>query len=288
MRWGVAVALALAPAAPAHAAPRDGERRLAWDERRPRFRPVEYVVTGIAGPIAIAEYLTVPPQRQPHWVGGILFDDAARDALRLRTVDGLRVASGVADGVGVSLVLMTAALDSAIVPLARGSFDVALQTSLMNAESFALGSILTFTLYDTVGRARPAYVDCQRGTAVGGCGGTMTASFPSGHIHEAFTAAGLSCAHHLYGHVYGSRVADVFACTRDLSLATVEALLRVMGERHWMSDVIAGGAIGFAFGFGLPVLLHYAHWSRPRAPAILAPAPLVGPGVAGLSVRGAF
>ena len=257
---------------------------LRWDETRPRFRPIEYVVTGVATPIAIAEYFAVSPASEPKWVGGILFDDAVRDALRLRSPAGLRAAWALADGMGVSLVLIVGVLDSIVIPIARGSVDVAWQTSMMNGQSFALGSLLTFTLYDTIGRARPSYADCQRGTITYGCGGSMFASFPSGHIHEAFTAAGLSCAHHLWGRIYGNRIADVFACTRDLVLGTTEAFLRVMGDRHWASDVIVGSAIGFGFGFGLPTLLHYVRWNRP---ANLTPAAMLGP-VTGLSVRGTF
>src|ERR1700690_1066065 len=53
---------------------------LHWNEDWPRFRPVEYVVTGVVGPAAIAEYIVLPAQRQPHWTGGVLFDDAIRSA----------------------------------------------------------------------------------------------------------------------------------------------------------------------------------------------------------------
>jgi len=227
-----------------------------------RFHPAEYVVTGIAAPIAIAEYFVAKPQESPHWVGGILFDDAARDGLRLRSFKDAERAWKMADTFGVTLVLIVGGLDSVIIPLARGDVDVAWQTSLMNGESFALGSLLTFTLYDTIGRARPGYAECRNETLTIGCGGTMTASFPSGHAHEAFTAAGLSCAHHLYGHLYQNRIADIFACTRDIGLATTEAVLRIMGDRHWASDVIVGSALGFGFGFALPVMLHYVKWTR--------------------------
>ena len=34
-----------------------------------------------------------------------------------------------------------------------------------------------------------------------------------------------------------------------------------MADRHWVSDVLTGGAIGFFTGYGLPMLLHY--WKRP-------------------------
>jgi membrane-associated phospholipid phosphatase len=261
----------------AHAEP------LHWDERRPRFRTIEYIVTGVLGPVAIGEYFFVPAQKEAHWVGGILFDDAARDALRLRSPRALQTSWAVADGMGVTLIGLSIGLDSIIVPLARGSPGVAWQLLMMDAESFTLSSIVVTTLYDTVGRARPAYEDCKNGASTIACTGTMTASFPSGHINEAFTAAGLSCAHHLWAHVYGNRFADIFACSRDLGLATTEALLRVMGERHWMSDVVVGSAVGFAFGFGLPTLLHYTRWGR-RVSLV----PMAGPQQAGVIMGGVW
>ena len=249
---------------------------LYWHEEWRRFHPVEYVATGILGPLAIAEYFYLPPQQQPHWVGGILFDDAVRDALRLRSPSALHASWAMADTAGVTLVAISVGLDSVIVPLLRGSPDVAWQLTLMDAEAFSLSSLVAITLYDTVGRARPSYEDCQRNpSAAMGCNTSPDASFPSGHINEAFTAAGLSCAHHMYAHVYGSRLADAFACARDLTLATTEGVLRIMGDRHWTTDVIVGSMIGFSFGFGLPTLLHYVRWKRTPV-KVVSLAPLVG------------
>ena len=263
-------------------APRRG---LHWDERRPRFRPAEYVVTTAVAPLSMGAYFAFPDQAQPHWTGGVLFDDAVRDALRMRTPSGLRATWALADGTGVLLVSLSVGLDSIIVPLLRGSSDVAWQLLAMDAESFTVSSLLAIGLYDSIGRARPFYADCQRNDGSVPsieCNGSSTASFPSGHINEAFTAAGLSCAHHLFQHVYGNRIADDFACARDLALATTEGFLRVMGDRHYVSDVFIGSGIGFLFGFAMPVLLHYVKWNKP------VPLPIVGPDRAGLFLGGTF
>ncbi len=267
--------------------PKPRQRKLRWDPERPRFHPVEYVLTGIVGPLAIAEYFYMPSQQQAHWVGGVLFDDAVRDALRLRTPGAQRASWAMADTVGVSLVAITIGLDSLIVPLVQGSFDVALQLTLMDAEAFSFSSILAITLYDTVGRARPNYEDCQKNPSQPTCYGTSYASFPSGHINEAFTAAGLSCAHHLFAHVYQSAIADAFGCARDLTLATTEGLLRIMGDRHWATDVLVGGAIGFGFGFGMSSLLHYVKWKRHPAVKAVTLTPMVGSQV-GVLALGSF
>lgn len=246
----------------ARAAQASDDSSLAWNVEWPQFRPIEFMVTGIAGPTAIAMYYLVKPQQNPNWIGGVLFDDDVRDALRLRSPEGLKTVRFLADAVDVTLVALAVGVDSIAVPLIRGNLDLAMQLSLMDAESFALSSILTIGLYDSVGRARPSYVDCQGGSSDVQCRTSPTASFPSGHVNEAFTAAGLSCAHHTHLPIYGTRLADALACARDLTLATTDAVLRIMGDRHYLTDVLAGGGIGFAFGYGLPVVLHYASGGR--------------------------
>ncbi|HEX4513092.1 MAG TPA: phosphatase PAP2 family protein [Polyangiaceae bacterium] len=262
------------------------KKKLHWEEGRRRFTIPEYIATGILGPLAVAEYFVVQPQVPPHWTGGILFDDALRNAIRLRDPRALSASWAMADTVGTMLVLVNVALDSVIIPLARKSPDVAWQLLMMDAESYTLSSLVAISAYDTIGRARPPYVDCQKSTGSvpsSECYGSLTASFPSGHTALGFNAAGLSCAHHLFQHVYGNRAADVFGCVRDLTLATTEAVLRMMGDRHYFSDVIAGSLIGFSSGFALPTLLHYAKWKH-RIVAL----PMAGPHQAGVSFGGAF
>ena len=263
------------------------EKKLHWDESWPRFRTSEYVLTAVAGPTAIAMYWFLPDQSTPHWVGGILFDDDVRNALRLHSPQDLRTVRVLADAVDVTLVVTVVGIDSFALPLLRGSTDVAWQLTVMNAEAFSLSSILTFSLYDTVGRARPSYEDCQHdGTVDAQCTSSPTASFPSGHVNEAFTAAGLSCAHHAFVPLYGSRFWDGLACARDLTLATTDGVLRIMGDRHYLTDVLAGGAIGFTFGFGVPTLLHYTAGSR-RPLTALSFAPMPAPRL-GIVASGEF
>jgi hypothetical protein len=51
-----------------------------------------------------------------------------------------------ADVVGVSVTVLAVGVDSFLVPLFRGSHDVALQLTLMGLESYSLSSILSITL----------------------------------------------------------------------------------------------------------------------------------------------
>jgi len=265
--------------------PADGG--LQWNPEWPKFQPVEFVVTGVLGPVAMAMYVYLPPQRQPHWIGGILFDDAVRDALRERSLPGLRAVRTASDVAGTTIVVLAVGVDSFVVPLVRGSTSVAIQLPLMDFEAFALSSIVTFSMYDSIGRARPSYLDCQRNPAFDpACDISPTASFPSGHTDEAFTSAGLSCAHHLNLPLYGGGPLDALACARDLTLATADGVLRIMGDRHYATDMLSGGAIGFAFGYGLPTLLHYAH-GRGRMFADWSLTPMYGARL-GMAVTGSL
>src|SRR6185369_8075255 len=87
--------------------------------------------------------------------------------------------------------------------------------------------------------------------------GKKFAGFPSGHAVSAFTAAGLSCVHHAHLPLYGGGLPDALACAAALTVASGVGVVRIMGDRHYVSDVIVGAAIGFLVGFGLPSLLHY-------------------------------
>jgi membrane-associated phospholipid phosphatase len=272
--FAAALLLLLVPVcARADSPPEDGLR---WDEDRPRFRPFEYPTTALVGGAAIAMYFEVPAQREPRFVGGILFDDAVRNALRVHSPAALRTVWAASDAVDVSLVVLVFGLDSLAVPILRGSSDVALQLGLMDAEAYAFSSVLTIGLYDSVGRARPSYEDCQRNPSFVGCNISPTASFPSGHTNEAFTAAGVSCANHGFVSIYGSRFWDGLACARDVVLAASDGVLRIIGDRHYATDVLAGAAIGFSFGYGMPTLLHYAARSSSRPPIGWTLSPMTG------------
>ena len=272
---GASVSAAEPPAEPLH-----------WDEDKPKFRPIEYVATAVVGSAAIAMYFLLPPQPQPHWVGGILFDNAVRDALRVHSPSALRTVWALSDGVDVGLAALVVGVDSLALPMVRGSPEVAQQLGLMDAEAYAFSSVVGISLYDSVGRARPSYEDCQRDPSFVGCNISPTASFPSGHTVEAFTAAGLSCANHSFVPIYDSRLWDTLACGRDIALATSEGLLRIIGDRHYATDVLAASVIGFGFGYATPTLLHYIV-PRRSVGVRWTLAPMLGSGP-GLSVAGMF
>jgi membrane-associated phospholipid phosphatase len=135
---------------------------------------------------------------------------------------------------------------------------VAGQLSALDAEALSFSSLFSTLIFKATARARPSYAECQRDPSFDPlCGTRSNESFPSGHANLAFTAAGLSCAHHLHLALYGERAADVLACAGTLTLAAATGTLRVLGDRHHATDVWFGALLGFAVGYGMPTLLHY-------------------------------
>jgi membrane-associated phospholipid phosphatase len=235
--------------------------RLEWDPRWHRFRVVEYVATAATGIAALGVFEFVSPSDHPKWVGPILFDEPIRNALRLRTRAGLQDAATIS-GYAAMFTPIQSLFDSLVLPTAAGNLDLAWQLGLMDTEAYSLSGLVTASLYDTTGRARPDYADCKAGTSVNPlCNAGPYASFPSGHTTVAMTGAGLMCAHHGELPLYGGGAADIAACVEGLTVATGVGVLRMMADRHYASDVLTGGAIGFFSGYALPRLLHY--WKRP-------------------------
>jgi membrane-associated phospholipid phosphatase len=247
-----------AAASPACTAATTHERdhRLVWNEAWPRFRPIGYVVTSASVLSAVAVTLFLHPTK-PHWTGGVLFDDAARDTLRARDPgvrDAIRLASDITL---ITTVAQDLLIDGALIPLADGSPDVAAQLSLMNTTALSL-NILVTTVLKAVGRERPLIADCRKNPNFDPlCNSQAYESFPSAHSGTAFTAAGLTCVHHAYLPIYGSGAGDSAACIGSLTLATATGLFRVVGDRHYASDVLVGAAIGFSIGYIYPWLMHY-------------------------------
>ncbi|HEX7664588.1 MAG TPA: phosphatase PAP2 family protein [Polyangiaceae bacterium] len=200
----------------------------------------------------------------PKWDGPILFDEPLRNAIRLRSPDALTTTRTISNVTAFVPVVQEVVFDSLFLPLVDRNLDVAWQMSMMNAQSYGLTSLVIISLYNTVGRTRPSYRECQAGKSDDPlCDTGQYADFPSGHTATAMTAAGLMCAHHAHLPLYGGGALDDAACIEGVTLGLGTAVLRLMGDRHYFSDVFVGGAFGFLSGWGLPTLLHYTKWTKP-------------------------
>jgi membrane-associated phospholipid phosphatase len=241
--------------------PSPSRHRLEWDPRWHRFRAVEYVSTAATGAGAIAFLVFVPSSDHAKWTGPILFDTAVRDTLRLHTRSGIQTALDASFYLA-AITPVQSLFDSIVLPAIDRNPDLLWQLAMMDAQAYALSGLVTAGLYDTTGRARPSYADCKAGTSVDPlCNAGKYASFPSGHMSQAMTGAGLICAHHGALPLYGGGAWDIAACVEGLTVAASVGVLRMMADRHYATDVMTGGAIGFFSGYALPMLLHY--WKRP-------------------------
>ena len=150
-------------------------------------------------------------------------------ALRCR-VPVLDLVVGILNPIGSGITLLIAC--AALAVLARRLRRLWLQDAAwLAALAFVSAGAVEFTLKHLVGRPRP---DAAMATA-GLLGPSFAAdidSFPSGHATSVFAVAAVFATYYprLRWPLYG--------------LATAIALGRVYLERHYLSDIIAGAALG--------------------------------------------
>lgn len=252
----------------------------------PRYRPFGWwdaasALTLFA--IYLPLELGVETPDDPNWRGPTLFDRPLRNALVAESRQGLQTAHDVSDVLWWFSSAFPIA-DAVLTPLFgdRGNLHVAARLTAINLHAMALNGVVSRLGHVTVGRERPDVPPCNQDEEYSwGCNRGPNNSFPSGHTSAAMTGAGLTCAHHTELPLYGSLVADLAACLTVSATATTGAVLRIVADRHYATDVLAGAALGWVAGFALPKLLHYRFFSkRPVARSAGMPSPLVTPFVA--------
>lgn len=175
------------------------------------------------------------------------FDERARTALVWRDPGRAAIASDVfANGV-----LPVAAVAHAIVVAwGDGGARQAGEDLLVVSEAVLLSVDLNQAVKSGVGRIRPS------AWAEGRLEGTASnRSFYSGHTALAFS---LASAAGTVATIRGYRSAP-WVWVIGMSLAAGVGYLRVGADAHWVTDVLAGAALGGAVGFAVPWTLH-----RPR------------------------
>lgn len=112
--------------------------------------------------------------------------------------------------------------------------DTTAEIGLDMAEASVLGALSATVLKVAAGRARPNETSSRSSWRDGGD------SFPSGHVTIAFAAA----------EVFADRLPREQWGWRALAygLAGVTAYARLDGNVHWLSDTVAGAALGIATG----------------------------------------
>ncbi|WP_276373946.1 phosphatase PAP2 family protein [Chryseolinea sp. H1M3-3] len=120
----------------------------------------------------------------------------------------------------------------------EGKNDFANRTAILIKSELMLG-MLTFSLKRITAVPRP---DTKELT-----------SFPSGHTAQAFATATFLAKE--YGHK------SVWYSIGAYTLATGIGTMRVMNNRHWMSDVLVGAGIGI-LSTNLAYLTHQYRWGK--------------------------
>jgi membrane-associated phospholipid phosphatase len=266
---------------------------LRWDPAWTHANVWDYSLTAVGLTTLGLETVFLQNKQEPvRWNAPILFDEAMRDVFRGSTQevrDDAATASWVLWYVEVGYPL---AVD---VPHAwiRYGRDVAWDLFWQYATAISLASAVDFAMRDIVARLRPRDSACLAQGRTD-CLDTpeSTRSFPSGHVAETSTATALICTQHLSLHLYGEPW-DAVTCGAAIATDATVGALRLMTDNHYMSDVLAGGALGFLFGWGVPVLMHLhghvAARDASQGPSVLVvPVPLVLSGGAGLGVAGVF
>jgi membrane-associated phospholipid phosphatase len=229
-----------------------------WDPEWPRFSAADWLITGAGAAIALGAAI-LPPQKK-HAMGGVLFDDDARNALRMPTSEGRYVARDASDVI-LSLEATWPFFVDALITTwwYRGSPDAAAQMALVNGEALAIVTAIQGATNTFVSRERPYGRICgtpeQPSSTIDCEGNVRYRSFFSGHSAFTFMSAGLICVHHQkLGLFQGA--GDDLACVAAYAGAAATATLRVMGDMHYVSDVAVGAGVGTLVGLAVP-LLHY-------------------------------
>jgi membrane-associated phospholipid phosphatase len=254
------VGLVLVPAAPARAGGGDGPAPLRWEPRR------DLVVTGAALAVWLGSELgkdRLAPS-SCRFCGTNALDASARDALVWARGDRARRAS---DLVAFGLLPGAVAAHQLLAARSEGDAQEGLVDLLVVVQAAALAANVNQLVKFSVGRQRPfvRYGNSPEPDRAPDSDDNL--SFYSGHTSFAFavaTAAGTVSS------LRGYRTAP-WVWAAGLTLAAGTGYLRVAADKHYLTDVLTGAAVGTAFGVALPRLLH----GREAAPAAGTGGPIV-------------
>ncbi len=236
-----------------------GPPRLHWNPAWPKVRWPELAVTGVASVLALTTAIVSP--RSNHRRGGILADEDVRGGMRVPSQRGRDRAADASDVLLTFTLSYPFAVDALVVAGWRHrSPAVAMQMVAINAEVLAVTAGIQGLTNMLVSRERPYGRECGKSLdpESDACTGSVRyRSFFSGHTALTFSAAAVTCAHHRYLRLHGDRGLDAIPCVAGFLLAGTTGALRMAADRHYVSDVLVGAAVGTLVGYGIPYLFHY-------------------------------
>jgi membrane-associated phospholipid phosphatase len=175
----------------------------------------------------------------------IALDEGVRDELRLSEHRDRELAATASDILVTVTLLDTALVDALVAPLLKDRPDLARRASLAHALSLGVSLALGHVIKGSVGRPRPFERARERASTFLRLRGS--ASFYSLHTAMAFTSAGFARAMRVAPPTLGAR--------RALVLAGTVGLLRIVSDRHYLTDVLVGAVMGLAVGALVPLAL---------------------------------
>jgi membrane-associated phospholipid phosphatase len=236
----------------------EGSPRL-WDPRWRKFGVMNYVFTGAS--IAGSASSSFIPDPVDPWTKKNELDEWGRRTFSAPSYEDGQWAQDTSDLLLSLNMAFPLLVDSLVVSYwYRRSPEVAGQTALIAVEAMAFGSMVQGLTAAGAGRERPYGRDC--GTKVDAdlpeCSTNVRyRSYFSGHTTLGFASAGVTCTNHAVHGLFGDPLADGMACGATLTSATAIGLLRIVSQKHYITDVLTGAAVGTMSGLGIPWLLHY-------------------------------
>jgi membrane-associated phospholipid phosphatase len=235
---------------------------------------------GLVGALTIVQF-GVPAPTEGKWAGNG-FDNWVRDGLRLSSESGRQAASTTSDVLVYALAALPVVNATLVAGAEHERWDIAWRLVVLDAETMLTASLAAVSLQHLTARQRPFVQECAANPNLLDCAtGSKYQSFPSGHTTLAFTAVALECFHHGYldtAHTgWGAA-----ACPVTIAVATMTGVLRIMADRHWATDVLAGALLGGSIGWAIPAL----HLAVAKGQTATVVTPIISPAMMGLSVAG--
>ncbi|MGE0789154.1 MAG: phosphatase PAP2 family protein [Sandaracinaceae bacterium] len=239
-------------------------RRLEWREEWGRSGVPNYALIGLGAAVALTNILRAADEERPNR-GRNDFDEAARNALRLPVEQQRLIIRDFSDGL---LTLMTSTpvlLDALILGAWQGqNEDAAIEMILIDAEVVTFTLALQTSANVLLSRERPYGRTCGGGGPDDLPGESFFCdspdryySFFSGHTSQSFASAAVVCSFHMNMPLMGDGPENMVPCIAAFTGAAATGLFRILGDMHYLSDVLTGAAVGTAVGFLLPWLLHF-------------------------------
>jgi hypothetical protein len=268
------------------------EHRLVW--KYPKFRLWQYAAAGITSGVNLYIEFGGPEYPDSRYRGPVLFDGAARSLFRVEDPETANRIASSSDYLWYGTQYFSF-FDGIVTPLLfdDGNFEVAWQLSMINWQGIGLSFFMTRLMHLAVGRARPSQYGCSDAPDAEFKCSSAGPSFISGHTSMSAVGAGMACMHHQYLPLYGGGAPDIAICAVMGASVLAVGSMRLMSDRHWASDVIAGLVVGGGIGVGLPWLLHYSKTGpEPLGAGFLPPTmaivPTLNDGQPGLAAIGLF